>query len=146
MDPSLLRDVIGWDIRSWSSALAFWEKHVGPDWSGRTVVEVAAGEGGLSLWAALRGARVVCSDLESPATHAGPLHRGHGVAESITYEAMDATRIPYEEVFDAVLFKGGAAHRACFDGSRALRPGHAARLEVHRGGCRVEVTTANLPG
>jgi SAM-dependent methyltransferase len=97
-------------------------------------LELGARRGGLSLWLALQGHRVICSDLEDNSALASPLHRRYGVGGSITYQAIDATSIPYENYFDAIAFKsllGGVA----WDGDasrqaaavramhRALKPG-----------------------
>lgn len=130
---SLLHDVVEWDVVNWSRALDFWKAHLSLPTSS-TCLEVGARRGGLSLWLALQGYNVVCSDLDDNRDLAAPLHRAYGVSDRITYEAMDATAIPYEEHFDAVAFKsvlGGVA----WDGDvsrqaaavramhRALKPG-----------------------
>ncbi len=57
------------------------------------------------------------------------MHAAYGVADRITYEAIDATAIPYEDYFDAVAFKsllGGVA----WDGN-ASRQAEAVRA-MHR--------------
>lgn len=68
-------------------------------------LEVGAGNGGLSLWLALKGHRVVCSDLTSPANRAARLHAKYGVSALIEYAAIDATDIPDRARFDIVAFK-----------------------------------------
>jgi SAM-dependent methyltransferase len=125
---SLLKDVVEWDVENWSRALAFWERHATLP-AGSTCLEVGARRGGLSLWLALRGHRVVCSDLEDNTDAASPLHRRYGVDDRITYEAIDATAIPYENFFDAIAFKsvlGGVAWNG--DASRQA----AAVAQMHR--------------
>lgn len=129
----LLQDVVEWDIANWSRALEFWERHtrLAP---ASTCLELGARRGGLSLWLALRGHSVVCSDLEENREIAQPMHRTYGVADRITYEAIDATAIPYENHFDVIAFKsmlGGVAWdgdaakqaRAVQSIYRALKPG-----------------------
>lgn len=130
---SLVRDIVEWDVVNWSRALEFWDRRGGLPPSGECL-ELGARRGGLSLWLALRGNRVTCSDLEDNRVVAGPLHQAHGVSDRISYEAIDATAIPYENHFDVIAFKsllGGvafdqdparqvAAVRSIY---RALKPG-----------------------
>ena len=98
-------DVIGWDVRNWSAALGFWEREGESDLSNCLALELGAKDGGLSLWMALKGARVVCSDVNGPAEGARSLHERYGVSRSIEYRRVDAADIPYEDHFDVVLFK-----------------------------------------
>ncbi len=103
MDKQLLRDIIQWDIQSWSKAILFWDKNM--DWSAvDTCLELGAREGGLSLWLALKGKQVVCSDINI-AKEAKLLHTTYKVAANVEYEEIDATGIPYEDYFDVILFK-----------------------------------------
>jgi len=68
-------------------------------------LELGGNKGGLSLWLALNGSTVVCSDLENTASKAKELHRKYKVTSQIEYVDLDATCIPYEEEFDVVVFK-----------------------------------------
>ena len=98
------RDIIQWDIKSWSKAIDFWEVKV--DWSKvQTGLELGGREGGLSLWMALKGIRVVCSDLESVEPTARPLHEKYNISNLVRYQDIDATNIPYENHFDIIVFK-----------------------------------------
>lgn len=107
-----IKDVIEWDVANWSRALAFWAKRVKPA-SGMSCLELGARRGGLSLWLAKMGHRVVCSDITSPETKASLLHESYGVKGQITYEAIDATNMPYTNHFDVIVFKSllGAVSR-----------------------------------
>lgn len=129
----LLHDVIEWDVVNWSRALDFWRRNASlpPPLS---CLELGARRGGLSLWLALQGHNVVCSDLEDNSSVAGPLHDTYGVGDRITYQAIDATNIPYEDHFDVIAFKsllggvawnGDARRQAAALKSmyRALKPG-----------------------
>jgi SAM-dependent methyltransferase len=129
-----IADYLAWDARSWAFALAFWSGQAKRAFAGTRVLELGAGRGGLSLWFALRGASVVCSDIKPPSDVAIALHRDHGVEDSVDYEVLDATRIPYKEVFDVVAFRSmlGAVGRsgrkdlqalAIREAHHALRPG-----------------------
>lgn len=62
--------------------------------------------GGLSLYLALKGYEVVCSDLEIPGFPVWALHARHGAAGKITYQAVDILAPPYPEAFfDLIIFK-----------------------------------------
>lgn len=130
---SLLRDVVEWDVENWSRAMHFWRDRAPLPHAAQSL-ELGARRGGLSLWLALQGHRVLCSDLEDNRKIAAPLHAAYGVTDRITYAAIDATQIPYENHFDVIAFKsllGGVA----WDGDasrqaaavramhRALKPG-----------------------
>ncbi|MCU1267780.1 MAG: hypothetical protein JWM21_4098 [Acidobacteria bacterium] len=99
------RDYIQWDVRNWSLALEYWRQQSGQDFAGCKALEVGSQNGGLSLWLALQGASVICSDLEGPTNAAIRKHQEHGVSDLVTYESVDATSIPYTNYFDVVLFK-----------------------------------------
>lgn len=130
---TLITDIIQWDIATWSRALHFWEKEV--DWSKvENALELGARQGGLSLWLAMKGKQVICSDRGETRATAEPLHIKHKVTSLVTYEDIDATSIPYENHFDVIVFKsiiGGigygnnqAAQQKAFDEMyKALKPG-----------------------
>jgi SAM-dependent methyltransferase len=97
-----------WDIRNWSKALPCWEKALDalpPATTPRKALELGGREGGLSLWLAKKGFRVICSDLSGAETTALPLHTQQGVTAQITYADIDATQIPFENEFDVIIFK-----------------------------------------
>lgn len=100
-----LTDVIEWDVLNWSLALDFWEQWSGLDLTNCLALELGAANGGLTLWLARQGVRVVCSDLHGPTPQARALHRKYGVEDLIEYRAIDATNIPYTSHFDLVIFK-----------------------------------------
>jgi len=100
----VLRDIIQWDVRLWSRAIWFWEKRV--DWNKTyTCLELGGRQGGLSLWLALKGNNVMCSDLSKSKETAVPLHTRYNIHEHVSYEDIDATNIPYTGHFDIVVFK-----------------------------------------
>lgn len=100
-----LTDVIEWDVPNWSLALDFWVQGSELDLQHCRALELGAAHGGLSLWLALSGARVVCTDLRGPTPQARTLHRKYHVEDLIEYAALDATSIPYANHFDLVIFK-----------------------------------------
>jgi len=103
-DERLLADIIHWDVRNWSQAVKFWDRHV--DWSQvHTCLELGGREGGLALWMALKGKSVVCSDLMDVERTAKEFHRKYQLDAAIRYQDIDATQIPYENEFDVIAFK-----------------------------------------
>ena len=132
MDKQLLRDIIQWDIKSWSKAILFWDEKV--DWTAvDNCLELGAREGSLSLWLALKGKQVICSDIII-LKEAGQLHEKYKVSDNIKYEEIDATGIPYEDYFDVIVFKsvlGGIGknnnyalqEQAVSEMYKALKPG-----------------------
>jgi SAM-dependent methyltransferase len=104
MTRQLQQDIMQWDIRSWSRALKYWEKNV--DWSKvDNALELGANLGGLSLWLALKGKHVVCSNLSDTRSKAEPLHKQYNLEGLIHYADIDAAEIPFEDHFDLVVFK-----------------------------------------
>jgi SAM-dependent methyltransferase len=133
MKKELTKDIIQWDIKSWSKALSYWEIKI--DWDKvENGLELGGREGGLSLWLALKGKAVVCSDLNDVQKTSEPLHIRHNVSSLIKYQDIDATTIPYENYFDIIVFKsiiGGIGRNDNFEIQqkvfkeiyKALKPG-----------------------
>lgn len=97
-------DIIQWDVRTWGKALDFWENHV--DWSRiDKALELGGRQGGPSLWMAHKGIQVLCSDYTDTEQNARALHDRYKVSGLITYQDIDATRIPYSNHFDLIVFK-----------------------------------------
>lgn len=104
MTKELTKDIIQWDIKSWSKGLRYWEENI--DWRNiRNGLELGGRQGGLSLWLALKGIDTICSDLEHVKDTAEILHAKHKVSSLIQYRDIDATSIPYENYFDIIVFK-----------------------------------------
>jgi SAM-dependent methyltransferase len=122
-------DIVTWDVRTWSTAVLFWQR-VLPAGKKLRCLEVGAGPGGPSLWLALQGHEVLCTNWQATREQAAPLHERYG-ASGITYQDVDATQIPFENEFDLVVYKsviGGVGTRAAQDEAmrgihRALKPG-----------------------
>lgn len=102
---SPLHDIIGWDIPNWSVSLTYWRRNTLRNSPSIHVLEIGCGQGGLSLWAALNGMEVLCTDLEGPSSEAIQKHNDYKVSDRIRYESLNALDIPYSEEFDVVLFK-----------------------------------------
>ena len=126
-----VRAVIGWDVRNWSRALAFWQRHIDIH-QPRHALAIGERGGGLSLWLASQGVEVVCTDLDDSLEPARDLHERFGVSELVTYEEQDATAIAHPDgSFDLVIFKSviGALRtkerqmQAIREMHRVLKPG-----------------------
>ena len=121
-------------MRNWGRALGMWDQWI-PDVRGSRVLDIGARDGGTSLYWALRGAAVVCSDVEDARPAARQLHARYAVAESVTYAKIDALRIALADAtFDVVCFKsvlGGIGGAWGYEGQqqavremyRVLKPG-----------------------
>ncbi|MBK9636839.1 MAG: methyltransferase domain-containing protein [Bacteroidetes bacterium] len=104
MTEELKKDIIQWDIKSWSKALDYWEKNI--EWNKvENGLELGGRQGGLSLWLALKGKQIICSDLKDVKNTAEKLHLKYNVASFVQYQDIDATNIPYENHFDIIVFK-----------------------------------------
>lgn len=129
----LRQAIIGWDVETWGACLDFWQQYV-PEFKGKQVLELGANHGGLSLYFALQGAQVVCSDLSSPEAKARAVHQAYGQS-TVSYLALDAKALALpEQSQDLVVFKsilGGIRRGAAQDPKpavmaeilRVLRPG-----------------------
>lgn len=110
MNQDTINDIIGWDIVNWSKAFPFWNKHIDIKNKQLSCLEIGARQGGLSLWLALHGNNVICSDVsykdqQHELDKTITLHKKHNCENLISYEAIDASNIPYENKFDLVVFK-----------------------------------------
>jgi 2-polyprenyl-3-methyl-5-hydroxy-6-metoxy-1,4-benzoquinol methylase len=102
--PSVL-DIIQWDTMNWSQALQCWNRAFPLGLSGKKCLEIGSSAGGLSLWAASKGARVLCTDIVLPGTRAASLHAQYGVQDLVSYATLDASTMSFREEFDIILFK-----------------------------------------
>ena len=148
-DDVLVDEIFTWDVKTWSKALPVWERGLGSG-TALTCLEIGAGPGGPSLWLALKGHTVVCSNRQDTEAMAAPLHEKYGVRDRIEYRDIDATDIPYENHFDIIVFKSvlggiGAAggldlqdeavrqmHKALKPGGRLLFAENLRATPVHR--------------
>lgn len=112
MNAEIMRDIVEWDFENWSRAIGFWEedaKKILADFSEEakpSVLDIGGRNGGLSLYWALNGCRVLWSDInEEGLENAKQLHAAYQVADKVQYEIINSLDIPYEEQFDIVCFK-----------------------------------------
>ena len=123
----LKADILGWDQRNWFTFLEFSQRFLEESPRGQRAIEVGARRGGLSLFLALQGYAVVCSDLYNPESLARETHRKYGVTGNITYAAVDILNAPYpDHSFDIVMFKSVLGYLKTLEKQR-----HAVK-ELHR--------------
>jgi 2-polyprenyl-3-methyl-5-hydroxy-6-metoxy-1,4-benzoquinol methylase len=105
MKKELRKDIFKWDIYNWSRATNFWESELDLKDKQFYCLDIGAGEGGMSLWLAQKGNKIICSDYGNPEKNAFPIHQKYNVTNFIRYEKIDALSIPYENRFDLVVLK-----------------------------------------
>jgi len=73
--------------------------------AGYQALELGAAKGGLSLYLSLKGADVICSDVNSPELRARQLHQRYAL-KGVSYQAIDARKLPFSDAsLDVVCFK-----------------------------------------
>src|SRR4051812_41455801 len=110
---------VGWDVRNWSRALDFWLTRTHQNVSKSLALELGSETGGLSLWLALQGTRVLCSDITPLRSSVHELHAARRVDHLIRYETISAMDIPYTCEFDIVVFKSILGYIGCYGGKDA---------------------------
>ena len=78
-DDALIRAAIGWDVRNWSRALAFWQRHL-DDSHPRRALALGERGGGLSLWLASQGIEVSAPIWRRRSTRLGNSTNASGLA------------------------------------------------------------------
>lgn len=123
--------MIQWDIKNWSKCLSFWNRHA-PANSGKKILALGEREGGLSLYFALCGNDVICSDYNEMPHKTLQMHLEYGVSDRISYQKVDMKSIPFEDAtIDVIVFKsvigalGNASdqEQAMNEIYRVLKPG-----------------------
>ncbi len=134
-DNEIIKDVIQWDVKTWSKALLFWKKNFSIKTEMRALA-LGEREGGVSLWLALQGVSVVCTDYNEFPEETTQLHKRYNISDRIYYEQgvdlADLSKFPASS-FDLVVFKsvlGALSHKekqqkAFEEMKRVLKPGGA---------------------
>ena len=93
MNEELRKDIIEWDTVNWGTFIDFIDS-LGLDFRQKDILDIGARDGGLSLYFALKGGNICCSDLNGPSERARELHKRYEVETRVRYEVIDATNIP----------------------------------------------------
>ena len=106
LDGNVEKDIIEWDSVNWAKFLTFIDESE-IDFQGKKVLAIGERNGGMSLFFALKGAEVFCTDCSGPTEKAHALHKKYGVDSQIQYAAVNAVNISekYNGQFDIVTFK-----------------------------------------
>ena len=126
-----LQTYLQWDVSTWKHALLYWDEVLAQEsLDDARALELGAGDGGITLYLAEKGLDVVCSDVNGPLQSAHDLIERSGFSERVSFEAVDATCIPFEDnSFKFVVFKsvlGGVGMAYGYEGiQQTMR-------EIHR--------------
>lgn len=105
LNNTALKDIIQWDIKNWSRCLPYWEQFIDHD-QPKKVLALGEREGGLSLYFALNGHDVICSDFNPMPDSTKELHEQYKVADRISCKNINMTSIDLpDESVDIVVFK-----------------------------------------
>jgi SAM-dependent methyltransferase len=101
-----VNDIIEWDVPNWSQLIEYWTPVLEKLPRNSKVLAIGERNGGLSIWLALLGFEVLCTDREGPTETARELHKKYNVADKIKYGEMDIVNIidPRTE-FDLIIAK-----------------------------------------
>jgi ubiquinone/menaquinone biosynthesis C-methylase UbiE len=98
-------DIIQWDVENWSKCLEFWDDSIDLK-SPKKVLAIGEREGGMSLYFALNGHEVICSDYNTMPDTTKIIHQDYAVSERISYAKIDMKAIDLaDESVDIVVFK-----------------------------------------
>lgn len=101
-----VKDIIEWDVQNWSQLIPAWTPLLDKLERNSKILAIGERNGGLSMWLALQGFNVVCTDRMNPQQYAISLHKKHGVTDKITYSELDIVNCNWEkEQFDLVIAK-----------------------------------------
>lgn len=117
----LMQQIVGWDVENWSKAVDYWEKNAAVKGRELECLELGSAMGGMSLWLALNKNKVLCTDLNGPEPSAKALHEKYNCHTRVSYGALDATNMTYENTFDLVLFKSIMGGICTDDNSKKAR-------------------------
>lgn len=84
-----VKDIIEWDILNWSKLLGLWQPVLNKLDKDARILVIGERNGGLSLWLALNGFKVICTDRMEVTAQAKEIHKKYGIAHLITYSSFD---------------------------------------------------------
>ncbi len=144
-----IQDIVEWDVKNWWRAIEYWGKICRFDnMEGKKILDIDGRAGGLSLYWALKGAEVICSDVnEDGFEKAKLLHKKYGVENRVKYRVIDAIDIPYQNSFDVICFKsvlGGVGYDDNYERQKKMMKSIYRALNEKGRLCFCENLTASL--
>jgi SAM-dependent methyltransferase len=131
-----VQDIIEWDVRNWSQLMHYWLPVLEQLPRDSKVLAIGERNGGLSLWLALMGFHVTCTDITDIAASASALHKKHGVTDRIEYKRLDIVNDEWpQEQFDVIIGKsviGGVKPTRGRSSSRNFEALEQAMQHIHR--------------
>ncbi|MCB9044848.1 MAG: class I SAM-dependent methyltransferase [Chitinophagales bacterium] len=119
-----VQDIIEWDILNWSQLMAYWQPVLEQLPRDSKVLAIGERNGGLSLWLALMGYHVTCTDIDDITSTAGQLHARYNVSNKIEYRKLDIVNDKWpDEQYDIIIAKsviGGVKAQRDNAGSRSF--------------------------
>ncbi len=131
-----VQDIIEWDVLNWSRLMHYWQPVLEQLPRDSKVLAIGERNGGLSLWLALMGFHVTCTDITDIATSASALHKKYGVSDRIEYKQLDIVNDEWpQEQFDIIIGKsviGGVKPTRGRSSSRNFEALEQAMQHIHR--------------
>lgn len=101
-----LIDILNWDVPTWSEILPYWDNQLkNLDKSNAICIEIGAREGGISLWMALTGFQITCSDNYYDSDEAKKLHIKYRVEKKVFYKKVDVLNWNEKAKYDIIIVK-----------------------------------------
>lgn len=131
-----VQDIIEWDVLNWSRLMQYWQPVLEQLPRDSKVLAIGERNGGLSLWLALMGFDVTCTDITDVAASASVLHKKYGVADKIEYQQLDIVNDERQEgQYDVIIGKsviGGVKPTRGRSSSRNFEALEQAMYNIHR--------------
>lgn len=106
MNKQLQHDIIEWDVPNWSHLIKLWQPVLDTLPRDSKVLAIGERNGGISLWLALQGFHVLCTDRQGPTQQARDLHKRYGVEDKIAYSNFDLVNTEdFGTTYDVIIMK-----------------------------------------
>lgn len=131
-----VQDIIEWDVLNWSRLMHHWHPVLEQLSRNSKVLAIGERNGGLSLWLALMGFHVTCTDITDVTASASLLHKKYNVSGQIEYRQLDIVNDEWHaEQFDIIIAKsviGGVKPTRGRSSSRNFEALEQAMHNIHR--------------
>lgn len=131
-----IEDIIEWDVQNWSELMVYWYPILQQLPKDKKVLAIGERSGGLSLWLALLGFDVLCTDIEDISLRASILHKKYNVTDKISYHVLDVVNeTGFTGEFDVIIAKsvlGGVKANRSDPNTRGADTRTKAVKNIHR--------------